>query len=87
MLQVGELFDEKTFSHISRNLLLTLAANGRMKDTSRIVTAYGELMQASRGAVQVTIITSEALKKKQLEAIQQAVGIFVGKKPFPDPPG
>jgi hypothetical protein len=37
-----------------------------------------ELMQASRGAVKVTIVTAEALKKKQLETIQQAVQDFVG---------
>lgn len=35
-------------------------------------------MQASRGAVDVTIISAEALKKKQVETIQQAVMKFVG---------
>ena len=35
-------------------------------------------MQASRGAVDVTIISAEALKKKQVETIQQAVLKFVG---------
>lgn len=35
-------------------------------------------MQASRGAVNVTIISAEALKKKQVETIQQAVMKFVG---------
>jgi F-type H+-transporting ATPase subunit O len=35
-------------------------------------------MQASRGAVDVTIISAEALKKKQVETIQAAVLKFVG---------
>jgi F0F1-type ATP synthase delta subunit len=37
-----------------------------------------ELMQASRGAVKVTIISAEALKKKQLEAVQAGVMSFIG---------
>jgi F0F1-type ATP synthase delta subunit len=35
-------------------------------------------MQASRGAVKVTIISAEALKKKQLEAVQAGVMSFIG---------
>ena len=35
-------------------------------------------MQASRGAVKVTIISAEALKKKQLDAIQAGVMTMVG---------
>lgn len=35
-------------------------------------------MQASRGAVKVTIISAEALKKKQLEAVQAGVLSLIG---------
>lgn len=35
-------------------------------------------MQASRGAVKVTIISAEALKKKQVETIQEAVMKIIG---------
>lgn len=35
-------------------------------------------MQANRGIINVTIISAEELKKKQLESVQQAVGKFVG---------
>ena len=35
-------------------------------------------MQASRGAVKVTIISAEALKKKQLETIQSGIVAMVG---------
>jgi hypothetical protein len=34
-------------------------------------------MQASRGAIKVTIISAEALKKKQLDTIQAGVMNFV----------
>ena len=39
---------------------------------------FAELMQASRGAVKVTIISAEALKKKQLETIQSGIVAMVG---------
>jgi hypothetical protein len=35
-------------------------------------------MQASRGAVKVTIISADALKKKQLETIQAGIMSMVG---------
>ena len=35
-------------------------------------------MQASRGAVKVTIISAEALKKKQLDTIQAGIVSMVG---------
>lgn len=37
-----------------------------------------EIMQASRGAVKITIISAEALSKKHLEKIQASVAGFVG---------
>jgi F-type H+-transporting ATPase subunit O len=57
---------------------LTLSANGRLGDSVKVINAYQELLQASRGAVDVTIISAEALKKKQVETIQSAVVKFVG---------
>lgn len=76
--RVSSLLDEKTFSHITRNLFLTLAANGRIGDSVKVINSFEELMQASRGATKVTIISAEALKKKQLETIQQAIVTYVG---------
>eukprot|EP01034_Spumella_vulgaris_P023946 gene23946-30230_t len=75
--KVGDLFDEKTFSHITRNLLITLCANGRVNEADKVVGAFNEIMQASRGTVRVTIIAAEELKKKQLEAIQAGVMNFI----------
>jgi hypothetical protein len=37
-----------------------------------------EIMQAARGAVKVTIISAEVLKKKQLDAIQAGITTLVG---------
>jgi ATP synthase F1 delta subunit len=41
-----------------------------------------ELLQASRGSIDVTIISAEKLNKTQSETIQQAISKIVGNKPF-----
>eukprot|EP00428_Durinskia_dybowskii_P062611 CAMPEP_0170389876 /NCGR_PEP_ID=MMETSP0117_2-20130122/18846_1 /TAXON_ID=400756 /ORGANISM="Durinskia baltica, Strain CSIRO CS-38" /LENGTH=207 /DNA_ID=CAMNT_0010645883 /DNA_START=55 /DNA_END=678 /DNA_ORIENTATION=+ len=76
--KIGDLVQEPKFTHITRNLFLTLAANGRIGESGRVIRDFSELMQASRGAVKVTIISAEALKKKQLETIQSGIVAMVG---------
>jgi F-type H+-transporting ATPase subunit O len=76
--KIGDLLEESKFSHVTRNLFLTLSANGRVGEVNKVIASYNDLMQASRGAVDVTIISAESLKKKQVETIQQAVMKFVG---------
>lgn len=39
---------------------------------------FTEIMQASRGAVKITIISAEALSKKHLEKVQASLTAFVG---------
>eukprot|EP00286_Rhodomonas_abbreviata_P014347 CAMPEP_0181324500 /NCGR_PEP_ID=MMETSP1101-20121128/20395_1 /TAXON_ID=46948 /ORGANISM="Rhodomonas abbreviata, Strain Caron Lab Isolate" /LENGTH=212 /DNA_ID=CAMNT_0023432685 /DNA_START=46 /DNA_END=684 /DNA_ORIENTATION=- len=77
--KIGHLITEPKFSHITRNLFLTLAANGRIGEADKIISAYEELMAAARGAVKVTIISAEALGKKQLGAVEAGVVAMVGK--------
>lgn len=38
--QVGALIEEPKFSHVSRNLFITLAANGRIGESSKIISAF-----------------------------------------------
>ena len=38
--KVGEVIDEKKFSHITRNLFMTLSANGRIGEASKVSDAY-----------------------------------------------
>ena len=35
--KLGELIDEKKFSHITRNLFMTLSANGRISEASKVI--------------------------------------------------
>lgn len=76
--RISALFDVSKFSHVTHNLFLTLAANGRIDLSQKVVSAYLDLMQESRGAVHVTIISAEALKKEKLDLVQKAVLKFVG---------
>lgn len=71
--QLDTILDEKKFSHVTRNLLMVLAANGRARDTGKVINAFNEIMQAARGAVDVTIISAETLKKKQLDTITKGI--------------
>ena len=67
MLPVGQ------FSDITRNLMSTLAANGRVSETVKIIGAYEELMYASKGEVNAVIISAEALNKDNLAKATKAV--------------
>lgn len=58
---------------MSRNLVLTLAANGRVGEIRKVVDAFTDMMETSRGVVNVKIISAEELNKKSLETIESAV--------------
>ena len=77
--QLAGLLDEKHFSVLTRNAFLTLAANGRLSDIEKVVGAYTDLMEASRGAIKVVVTSAEALPKKKQETITSAVMSMVGK--------
>lgn len=77
--QIDKLLDDKTFSFVSKNLFLTLSANGRIADVEKVVNNYIELMEASRGETKVTITTAEPLNKKALGTVETAVKGMVGK--------
>lgn len=71
--------DESKFTNITRNLFLVLAGNGRAGESMKVAAAYHELIQAYRGAVNVTVISAEALKKEQVKTIQAAILKTVGE--------
>lgn len=76
---LSKMLDSKTFSDVTRNLLLTMSANGRIDEADKVVSQFMELMEASRGSTKVTVTSAEPLKKKSLETIQTAVQNMVGK--------
>lgn len=72
------LGESSKFSHITRNLFVTMSANGRIADANKVVAAFLDLMETSRGVVKVVITSAEPLKKKQLESIQAAITAMAG---------
>lgn len=78
--KIDALLDDKKFSHITKNLMITLAANGRSEDAGKVIGAFEEMMQAGRGATKVTIISADALDKKQLATVQKSVLSMIGGK-------
>jgi len=78
MTKISSLLAEDKISFVTRNLMVTLAANGRIGESDKIATAYEELMAASKGVIPVTIISAEPLKKKAIDSLQAAVVGMVG---------
>ena len=68
-----DMMPAKEFSDITRNLMSVVSANGRVSDTNKIIGAYEELMQASKGQVSAVIISAEALDKATLAKATKAV--------------
>ena len=54
-----------------------MAANGRAGEIRKVMEAYTDLMETSRGVVNVKIVSAEKLDKKALDTIQAAVVTMV----------
>mmetsp|Transcript_11030 Transcript_11030/g.16599 ORF Transcript_11030/g.16599 Transcript_11030/m.16599 type:complete len:201 (+) Transcript_11030:123-725(+) len=74
------LSDSTKFSYITQNLFLTLCANGKAGEAGKVLSAFNELMAASRGSVKVTIISAQPLTAKQLAAVQKGITSMLGEK-------
>lgn len=65
-------------SNITLNLMTTLAGNARLPLTSKIIDTYSELMKATRGEIEATIISADPLSKTQLDTVAAAMKNQVG---------
>lgn len=66
------LFDDK-FSHITRNLFVTLAANGRISSAEEVVAEYLDLMETAGGVVKAVVISAEPIPGPALKSVKSAV--------------
>lgn len=73
------IFSADKFSNPTRNLLQTMAGNGRLGMTTKVIASFEELMEASRGVVKATVITAEALSAANAKSAAAAVGNMVEK--------
>jgi F-type H+-transporting ATPase subunit O len=74
---VEEMFKGKV-SSVTLNLMMTLAGNAKLAETSKIADTYSQLMKAKRGEVEATIISADPLTKAQVNAIEAAMKNQVG---------
>lgn len=65
---------------VTLNLLTTMAGNARLPELEKIVGVYEQLMKATRGEVEATIISADPLTKAQTEAISKAIASELGGK-------
>ncbi|KAF9920550.1 ATP synthase F0 subcomplex subunit OSCP atp5 [Linnemannia zychae] len=67
MLAVGK------YNELTKNFFDTLAENGRLYDTVKIINSFGSLMSAGRGEVQVTITSAKPLDNKEIEKVKNSL--------------
>lgn len=78
--RMNALLAEDKFSTITRNLIQTLAGNGRLGETGKVIASFNELMEASRGVVKAVVTTAEPLSAAQTKTVQAAVSNLVEGK-------
>ncbi|GJJ75054.1 F-type H+-transporting ATPase subunit O [Entomortierella parvispora] len=75
---VKQLLSAGKYSDLTKNFFDTLAENGRLYDTVKIINSYGSLMAANRGEVQVTITSAKELDAKDVAKVKG----FLAKSSF-----
>ena len=65
-------------SPVTINLLTTMAGNNRLADYDKVVGVYDQLMKATRGEVEATIISADPLTKGQTDQISKAIESELG---------
>lgn len=63
---VQQMLSAGKYNELTKNFFDTLAENGRLYDTIKIINSYGSLMSAGRGEVQVTITSAKVITTERL---------------------
>ncbi|KAI8583005.1 hypothetical protein K450DRAFT_225868 [Umbelopsis ramanniana AG] len=80
---VQQLMKSGKYSKITSNLFETLAENGRLAETQKVIAAYQELMSAHRNELNVVITSAKELDKATLNKVADALSkgtVAEGKK-------
>ncbi|KAF9281471.1 ATP synthase F0 subcomplex subunit OSCP atp5 [Mortierella alpina] len=78
---VQQMLAAGKYNELTKNFFDTLAENGRLYDTVKIINSYGSLMSAYRGEVQVTITSAKELDAKEVAKVKG----FLAKSAFVTP--
>jgi F-type H+-transporting ATPase subunit O len=70
---VDVLLEKGKYSPIVSNFLGVLAENGRLNETEKVISAFGQLMVAVRGEVSVVVTSAKELDQKTLSKIKDSL--------------
>jgi|UniRef100_A0ACD5ZKU0 F-type H+-transporting ATPase subunit O len=76
---VTEIFAEAGFSDVTKNFLLVLASNGRLKFVERISERFVDLTMAHKGEVKVVVRTVVPLPEKEEKELKETLQDILGK--------
>eukprot|EP00850_Spirogloea_muscicola_P012225 SM000078S22084 [mRNA] locus=s78:305941:307019:+ [translate_table: standard] len=74
---IEELAKAAGFSTITKNFLLILAENGRLRYLEKIAEAYEELLTAHRGQVKAVVTAALELESHEISEIKEALKSFI----------
>lgn len=75
---LSALCEAAKFHSLSRNFLLTLSTNRRLRDVEDIVAAVNKVAEARSGRVRAQVRSAFPLSDKQREALARSLGQAVG---------
>ena len=74
---IDKMFDGKKTQAVTKNLMMTMAANARLADAGKVADAYSELMQAQRGELDAVVTSAAPLTKAQEKKVSDAVSFVL----------
>ncbi|XP_058750508.1 ATP synthase subunit O, mitochondrial-like [Vicia villosa] len=75
---IQDIASQAKFSDVTKNFLVLLAENGRLKNVDTIAKRFAELAMAYKGEVKATVTTVIALPPEEENALKQTVQEMLG---------
>ncbi|XP_057416378.1 ATP synthase subunit O, mitochondrial [Lotus japonicus] len=75
---IEEISREAKFAEVTKNFLVVVAENGRLKNIDTIAKRFGELAMAYKGEVKATVTTVFPLPPEEEKALKETVQEIIG---------
>ncbi|KAG8450216.1 hypothetical protein GDO86_002744 [Hymenochirus boettgeri] len=76
---VGDILAKEKFSPLTVNFVNLLAENGRLRQTTDVISSFGKIMSAHRGEVLCSVTTASPLDEANLTELKTALNGFLAK--------
>ncbi|OCT91261.1 ATP synthase subunit O, mitochondrial [Xenopus laevis] len=76
---VGDILAKEKFSPLTLNFVNLLAENGRLNQTSDVISSFVKIMSAHRGEVLCSVTTASPLDAANLTELKSALNGFLAK--------